>query len=142
MTHPHTNLSLLSDAGLIRHVDNGLDKITSTDIEVELLARFERHSNTLRDLSPVLEVLNNYDTSAKEIAEGAEFLAGLTTWDDGEQMTLAQAAKELEFAKEVRNLLQQHGHTTPRDLEDSLAAMHDICLAIKTTKFSPTTPTT
>jgi len=137
----HTNLSLLSDAELIRHVDNGLDKLTSTDIEVELLERFERHSNTLRELSPVLEFINDHETDASQVAEGAECLAGLMTWE-GEQMTLDQVCKEIEFAKEVRNLLQQYGHTTTLDLENSLAAMHDICLAIKNTKFSTATPTT
>jgi hypothetical protein len=136
----HSNLSHLSDDELIRHVDNGLDKLTSTEIEIELLARFENHSDTLRDLSPVLEVLNNYETTAKEIAEDVEFLASVTSWETGEQMTIAEIAKEIEFAKEVRNLLQQHGHATPQDLEASLGALASICEAIKPTKFS--TPNT
>lgn len=135
----HSNLSHLSDAELIRHVDNGLDKLTSTEIEIELLARFEKHSDTLRDLSPVIEI-TDIGATAQEIADAADFVFGVEHWETGERMTLDEIGKEIEFAKEVRNLLQQHGHATPKDLEASLGALASICEAIKPTKFS--TPNT
>ena len=113
----HTNLSLLSDAELVRHVDNSLDKLTSTDIEIELLERFERQSNTLRALAPVLEYLDENEISAESIAA------------------------DLIFAKQIRDLLAEHEHQGIDDLQISLEALAEIAAAVKTTKFFPTTPT-
>jgi hypothetical protein len=114
--HQHTNLSLLSDAELIRHVDNGLDKLTSTDLEIELLARFESHSETLRDLSPVLEYI------------------------DAEALNAESIAADLIFAKQIRDLLAEHNHKDIDDLQISLEALAEIAANVKTTKFS--TPNT
>lgn len=114
----HSNLSHLSDAELIRHVDNGLDKLTSTDIEIELLARFERHSDTLRDLSPVLEYINENGNTPESFA------------------------RDLLLAERVRDLLKYYEHDTVDDLQISLEALAEIRNAVDRTKISPTTPTT
>lgn len=114
----HSNLSHLSDDELIRHVDNGLDKLTSTEIEIELLARFEKHSNTLRDLSPVLEYLEENEATPESFSA------------------------DLLLAERVRDLLKTYEHDTVDDLVVSLDALVAIRDAVDQTKISPATPNT
>lgn len=49
----HSNLSLLSDDELLNHAHNAANSLTSTDLETEVLKRFER----LIALSPYFETI-------------------------------------------------------------------------------------
>lgn len=64
----HTPLSHLTDAELLRHVENERDPLTSTDAEIELVERFNALLDEHQRLAPVIKLVDDLGLDDEQIA--------------------------------------------------------------------------
>lgn len=101
-------LTALTDAELARHAWAQRDPLTSTELEDELLRRFESVINTLGELDPVTEAV---DKSDFEIEDMGPLFAVLSEFNVDDIKTLRQklerADKWYGIAEEAGDLFQR-----------------------------------
>lgn len=113
-------MKLMSDAHLIASVEQQLDAITSTDIELELLDRFKA-LHAVAD-SHMAEVIDEFSFTADQLATFGNALIGnvdssvqlLQAIGDAGFDSVKQLKEELELARQFRALASDAGDAFTR----------------------------
>lgn len=101
----HSNLSLLSDDELLNHAHNAANSLTTTDLETEVLKRFEDGNN----FSRYFDILEGFDSP------------------DALQSVLNSAER-------MKEIFKQFDIKDSDDLEEALQSLEDARALLTTTK--------
>lgn len=113
-------MALMDDAHLVSAIEAELDPLTSTDIERELLSRFETKIDGDADYAEIIAVIDEFEIEAKELREladariGDATLAILKVISDAGIDSADSLQAELDLAKSFSALAEDAGDTITR----------------------------
>ena len=115
-------MSLMDDAHLVAAIEAELDPLTSTDIERELLNRFESKIDGDADYAEIIAVIDEFEIEVEELRELAENLFGdigttvaiLKVISDAGIASADSLTAELDLAKSFSALAEDAGDTITR----------------------------
>ena len=113
-------MALMDDAHLVSAIEAELDPLASTDIERELLSRFETKIDGDADYAEIIAVIDEFEIEAKELREladariGDATLAILKVISDAGIDSADSLQAELDLAKSFSALAEDAGDTITR----------------------------